>query len=99
MTKAQEILKQIVESAPPRLKQLATDIDTDTSIRVGQYYMLADDPYLLAQVGPHKCQFIALLGGNRWNEGTVVENIYNITPTEFAKIQGNSSVTRLYITY
>jgi hypothetical protein len=99
MTKAQEILKQIVESMPPAEKRYAVEIDTDIRVRVGQYYAIgySREPYLLAQVAPRKCVLVALVGGNRWNEGIEVGDIYNITPHEFAQIQGNGVADRLSI--
>jgi hypothetical protein len=86
MTKAQEILKQIVESIPPKLKSYATEISKDEKIRIGQYYSIDGEPYLLVQASYKNCTLVALSGGNRWNEGIEVEQPLDITPDEFAKI-------------
>ena len=86
MTKAQEFLEKILASTPKGL--VLTDVVPvgTNSIKVGQFYSLDDDVYILAQPSYKRCCLIALEGGNRWNEGIQVEDTYNITLDEFERI-------------
>ena len=88
MSKAEDFVKKVLASVPLLVPAiLEEDAPTSTNrIRVGDFYSIDGDPYILAQIAPMTCAILNLHGGNRWNEGVGVGNVDNITQEEFSRI-------------
>lgn len=53
---------------------------------VGQYYLIEEDVYILAQVGMSEVNLIGLESANRYTDPVFVKNVSNITPEEFNQL-------------
>jgi hypothetical protein len=55
-------------------------------IKVGDWYVLGPEVYILASVGDSKVCLISLSNGNRYSEGVYVSRTLDIDPIEFNRI-------------
>lgn len=54
--------------------------------KVGNRFKLEQEEFILANIGDKQVQAISLKDGGRWNGGTRVEDISNITESELRRI-------------
>ena len=89
MSKAEDFVKKVLASVPlsvPSILEEDTKPIPNDRIKIGDFYSIEGEPYLLAQPTAHVCTLLGLHGGNRWNEGITVIDVNNITPDEFSRI-------------
>src|SRR5687767_3438497 len=95
----QEIIAKILASAPPRQRTYLADPEPESdTVKIGQFYAIDNEPYILAQPSPRQCCLINLIGGNRWNDPIPVVNVNAITQAEFSRMApiGRLTVTRIH---
>jgi hypothetical protein len=102
MSPAMEILNKILTSIPhqPVVDYTAT-VEPSDSHGIGDFYLIGEDVYVLAQPEGKRVCLIGINGGNRWNDSIEVANVNSLTETEWNRIApvGRYSMERIYINW
>lgn len=64
------------------IKQLGSDKSEGKHYHIGQYFLIDDEVYLLAQTGYSEVTLIGLTSANRLDDPIKVKDVYRITEKE-----------------